>query len=1062
MKHRFHKTLRRMAVVVGSACVAGLASATIVLHPGYVTGTVTIGDYNVYSVNINANGSGYRASKSVAGDTYTLTVEGGDWDYSVGATAYVRPVGAYYPYTYMTFNSRTLQVPVGSTVSNDYAFADAATIRFQVNITGDPYSNWYGYGYAVQNVAPPAERTYSQSYTHSNYSPLAEWDMPVVPNDNIRVYARVRVDSRWYNFWYSPDLRYENIGPGETLVVPLDIVHTAIEPPLPPEYEYGTVLGTVDLTVSEPEAFRRHRVNGSGSRYVYENPGSYSFDFVVTGTRTFWADSWFDDYRTYLRWPYTGGDYLNDRILVQANQTYIKDFVSDSGVLTGNLAFTGSLAETDLSRVLYAYGAANFYDPVNGWVPQSTSGGHAYQSKSMGDPETTYRLFLNPGPWLPYRVNASYSDSSQGYSQGFSLNVYDYNHYYNGSNYDFGAPTYVDAGAITVEDREYCTGSVVVGFRDDSGGTLSYPRLSASGAQRTETGKTAVSASGSGYSNVRDALQPEVEIHAPPGDYNLSSITFRAQDGTNLTFPGFPISFECGVRKGVPISGKPRIVITQPPAYFLTDGQTVTVSGIASDDNGIASMTLNGEPLAFQVTGNPENEVGFSVELAVQDGTNAIVTEATDVDGNVSFDERDIYVDGWTPTVTIVSPQGGAVFPDPQPSAPLQVTASDQGYGFDLTVTLNGRVVCEASGAANQAAPETIACAQDIGPFDYGMSTIEAVATDAAGHQASASRSVMVNEAPTADFTNSSGAIGEGSSATLAFTNPSDTSAADTEAGFLYAYDCDDDGVFEVADSTAAVHNCSYADDGSYTANGRIADRHGAFNAYAAVVTVLNVAPTVDAGADTALECGGTYASSGSFTDPGTDTWTATVDYGDGSGVQALALNADKTFALSHVYATSTEAFTVTARVADEDGGVGVGTAIVTAIDTTAPTVTAELVLQGNGDEPDDDDEGRFVVGFSADDSCSPIATVEAVLLVPGRATPIPVVSGQVIEFEYEDEANEVEVEWESDDGISILEIEATDLTLLVTATDAAGNTATAQAAPTGLAPDNDDVDEID
>ncbi len=59
-----------------------------------------------------------------------------------------------------------------------------------------------------------------------------------------------------------------------------------------------------------------------------------------------------------------------------------------------------------------------------------------------------------------------------------------------------------------------------------------------------------------------------------------------------------------------------------------------------------------------------------------------------------------------------------------------------------------------------------------------------------------------------------------------------------------------------------------------------------------ATVTVNNVAPTVDAGLDETIVEGGTFSSSGSFTDPGTDTWTATVNYGDGSGAQSLTLSA--------------------------------------------------------------------------------------------------------------------------------------------------------------------------
>ena len=64
----------------------------------------------------------------------------------------------------------------------------------------------------------------------------------------------------------------------------------------------------------------------------------------------------------------------------------------------------------------------------------------------------------------------------------------------------------------------------------------------------------------------------------------------------------------------------------------------------------------------------------------------------------------------------------------------------------------------------------------------------------------------------------------------------------------------------------------------------------------------------------TSVNEGATFTSSGSFTDPGADTWTATVDYGDGSGDQPLSLGPDKTFTLSHVYADNGR-YTVTVTV---------------------------------------------------------------------------------------------------------------------------------------------------
>lgn len=68
-------------------------------------------------------------------------------------------------------------------------------------------------------------------------------------------------------------------------------------------------------------------------------------------------------------------------------------------------------------------------------------------------------------------------------------------------------------------------------------------------------------------------------------------------------------------------------------------------------------------------------------------------------------------------------------------------------------------------------------------------------------------------------------------------------------------------------------------------------------------VTVRNVAPDVSAGSGATVDEGGTFAATGTFTDPGLDAWEVTVDYGDGSGMQPLALDSNGTFALSHAYA---------------------------------------------------------------------------------------------------------------------------------------------------------------
>ena len=78
------------------------------------------------------------------------------------------------------------------------------------------------------------------------------------------------------------------------------------------------------------------------------------------------------------------------------------------------------------------------------------------------------------------------------------------------------------------------------------------------------------------------------------------------------------------------------------------------------------------------------------------------------------------------------------------------------------------------------------------------------------------------------------------------------------------------------------------------------------------------MAPVVDAGRGGFLGIGDTFSERGSFTDPGDDKWTATVDYGYRSGIRLLELNDDKTFTLAHTYTTSGR-YVVTVTIADDD-----------------------------------------------------------------------------------------------------------------------------------------------
>jgi len=142
-----------------------------------------------------------------------------------------------------------------------------------------------------------------------------------------------------------------------------------------------------------------------------------------------------------------------------------------------------------------------------------------------------------------------------------------------------------------------------------------------------------------------------------------------------------------------------------------------------------------------------------------------------------------------------------------------------------------------------------------------------------------------------------------------------------------YEWDLDGDGTYE---TTGATPSKTWGDDYTGTIGLRVTDDMGATDTDTTTVTVLNVAPTVEAGPDQTVTAGDTVSFSGSFTDPGwLDTHTATWDFGDGTvsvgGIvteEHIPPDSTGTVTGTHIY-TAGGAYTVTLTVTDDDGGIG-------------------------------------------------------------------------------------------------------------------------------------------
>jgi hypothetical protein len=180
----------------------------------------------------------------------------------------------------------------------------------------------------------------------------------------------------------------------------------------------------------------------------------------------------------------------------------------------------------------------------------------------------------------------------------------------------------------------------------------------------------------------------------------------------------------------------------------------------------------------------------------------------------------------------------------------------------------------------------------------------------------------VANLPPTADFAGSGPVEGGNPLASVSFSSPTDPSPADVAAGFAYSYDFDNDGVFEIVSATSPTADVpeAYLNSGGgiCVVRGRITDKDGAFTDYTVQISVQNVDPIVTlAGPDThVVGMGSPLEISGSFIDPDNNTFSATLDLGDGSPPQSVTLNPDKTFSATGTWFWP-GIYTLTVRLSD-------------------------------------------------------------------------------------------------------------------------------------------------
>jgi hypothetical protein len=239
--------------------------------------------------------------------------------------------------------------------------------------------------------------------------------------------------------------------------------------------------------------------------------------------------------------------------------------------------------------------------------------------------------------------------------------------------------------------------------------------------------------------------------------------------------------------------------------------------------------------------------VGASVSFNGVDGpaVYTVSVRANHGDGGTATDSTTVTVNNVAPTITAFF----QVAPIPEGSVStsgnMVAQATDPAGSNDpLTFTFD----CDNEGSYETPANPSTSAA-DCFFDDNGSYTVGVKVTDGDGGEDTATAiAVVTNVSPTA-FLSNGGPVDEGSTGSVSFSAQFDPSMADTTAGFMYAYDFDNDGTFELGDGTysggvsggTATAPASYLADGpgTRTVKGRILDKDGSLNDYTTTITSI-------------------------------------------------------------------------------------------------------------------------------------------------------------------------------------------------------------------------------
>ena len=365
----------------------------------------------------------------------------------------------------------------------------------------------------------------------------------------------------------------------------------------------------------------------------------------------------------------------------------------------------------------------------------------------------------------------------------------------------------------------------------------------------------------SGPANGLLILSPDGSFsYTPNANFNgVDSFTYQANDGlANSSAATVTLTVN-------PVNDTP---VSTTDAYNTDEDIALNVAapGVLGNDGDV-----DGDILTAVLVSNPANgtltlnsDGSFSyMPNANFNGADSLTYQANDGLANSNIATVTLIVNPVNDNPT-VAPNNASVIVDEGQAAANTGTVSDvDGDPVALSASV-GAVTNNGDGTWSWS------LATDDGPAE--SQTVIITADDGQGGVTQTTFTLTVNNvAPTATFANLSDVVNPGGTATLAFNNPSDPSAADTAESFFYLFDCQGDGVFDAPATTTPEFDCTYPDAGAFNAIGRIQDKDGGFTDYSALVVVNTPPIAVDDSASTAQDTPVTISVLDNDSDPDGD-----------------------------------------------------------------------------------------------------------------------------------------------------------------------------------------------